>query len=63
MIPVKLESEEALKEIPEDCVFCKECARHWHIETNTPICEVCSEIRETFEIDGAKNPVKTVSRW
>ena len=63
MIRVEIEGVEFQKELPEVCVFCGKIGRHWHKETNTPMCKSCSDSRDVSEIGRAKNPIKTISRW
>lgn len=60
-IAVEHEDVEALKswgigleKVTERCVFCRTETRHWHLPSNTPVCECCSGEREADEL-----PVKS----
>lgn len=61
MIPIEREPEEVTKEFTtpfgvtmEHCYFCHNKTLYWHIATNTPVCETCSEIHKEKDIKKEK---------
>lgn len=38
-----VEISKAFGSLTEQCYFCKASTRHWHEESNTPICQKCAE--------------------
>lgn len=37
----------------EDCVFCQFETLHWHIESNRPVCPLCSVANDVYDIQNA----------
>lgn len=50
MIQIEREPPEVWDLPPERCHFCRLRAVHWHIPTNTAICEDCAAARDASEI-------------
>ena len=64
MIKVEFEGSEWGNVIPENCIFCKCIARHWHKLSNSPICLVCAEQHDLTDILNAKRPKETtIAPW
>jgi len=39
--------------IQEHCVFCDAPTRHWHMTSNTPVCEHCAKVHDERDLAGA----------
>ena len=53
MIPLIEEDEKTKKiwgSIVEGCFFCATKTRHWHENTNNPLCEPCAKIHKVGEL-------------
>lgn len=53
MIPLVYETDEDVKGfggIIEACHFCKVLTRHWHVNTNNPVCPECAKKHRVAEL-------------
>lgn len=61
-IPVVREPAEIAAEfgsLIESCHFCKRPTRHWHEETNNPVCPGCAERHEASELPNWRKNAST----
>lgn len=52
-ITIHKEPEELSISDMEYCIFCNEKTAYWHIESNRPVCPVCSVINKPEDINSA----------
>ena len=55
-IPVEPEDDEITNlfgDCLENCIFCDTCTSFWHLESNRPVCPMCSVKYEPKDIDNA----------
>jgi len=57
MITIKKEPKKLFEEfrVYEHCYFCQKSTNTWHIETNTPVCYICSIEKNISDIKKTKN--------
>ena len=64
-IPLRRESDEEIREamgIIEGCHFCDKRTRHWHHNTNNPVCEDCAKIHKVAELPDYGKMVRKLDR-